>query len=222
MPAPSRTSILAAMATTGSPREGGSADCRHAPATERNRGPILEVLRAVLPAEGRVLEVASGTGEHAAYFAPRLAPRLWLPSDPDPDLRRSIAAHARLAACPSLEPPLALDARDPDWPVEEAAAVVCINMIHIAPWAAAEGLIAGAGRLLAPGGLLYLYGPFRRDGQHTAPSNAAFDQSLREQDPAWGIRDLEAVAELAAAAGFGPAEAIEMPANNLSVGFQRL
>ncbi len=214
--------MLAVMATTGSPRDETSADCRHAPATERNRGPILEVLRRVLPSEGRVLEVASGTGEHAAYFAPQLAPRLWQPSDPDPDLRRSIAAHARLAACETLEPPLALDACDPDWPVTEAAAVVCINMIHIAPYAAAEGLVAGAGRLLAPGGVLYLYGPFKRDGQHTAPSNAAFDQSLREQDPAWGIRDLEAVAELAAAAGFGPAEAIEMPANNLSLVFRRL
>lgn len=176
----------------------------------------------MLPAEGRVLEVASGTGEHAAFFAPRLAPRLWQPSDPDPELRRSIAAHARQAACQSLEPPLALDASDADWPVTEAAAVVCINMIHIAPWTAAEGLVAGAGRLLAAGEVLYLYGPFRRDGRHTAPSNAAFDQSLRAQDPAWGIRDLEAVAELAAAAGFGPAEAIEMPANNLSVVFRRL
>ena len=214
--------MLPAMPTTGSPPAGGSADCRHAPATARNRAPILEVLRAVLPPEGRVLEVASGTGEHAAYFAPRLAPRLWLPSDPDPELRRSIAAHARQAGCAGLEPPLALDARDPDWPAAEARAVVCINMIHIAPWAAAEGLVAGAGRLLAPGGVLYLYGPFKRDGAHTAPSNAAFDRSLRARDPAWGVRDLEAVAELAAAAGFGPAEAIEMPANNLSVVFRRL
>ncbi|MCG8597982.1 MAG: class I SAM-dependent methyltransferase [Kiloniellales bacterium] len=184
--------------------------------------PILEILSAVLPADGRVLEVASGTGEHAAYFAPRLVPRLWQPSDPDRELRRSIAAHARQAACTNLEPPLALDARDAAWPVTEAAAVVCINMIHIAPWAAAEGLVAGAGRLLAPGGVLYLYGPFRRDGRHTAPSNAAFDRSLRAQDPAWGVRDLGAVAALAAAAGFGPAEAIEMPANNLSVVFRRL
>ena len=214
--------MLAAMSTTGSPADGGAADCRHAPASERNRGPILEILRALLPAEGRVLEVASGTGQHAAYFAPRLAPRLWQPSDPDPELRRSIAAHARQAACSTLEAPLDLDARSPVWPVTEVAAVVCINMIHIAPWAAAEGLVAGAGRLLAPGGPLYLYGPFRREGRHTAPSNAAFDQSLRARDPAWGVRDLEAVVELATATGFGPAEAIEMPANNLSVVFRRL
>ncbi len=222
MPGQSAVVMLTAMPTTGSPENGGKADCRHAPATERNRGPILEILRAVLPAEGRVLEVASGTGEHAAYFAPRLAPRTWQPSDPDPELRRSIAAHARQAACPTLEAPLDLDARSALWPVSGATAVVCINMIHIAPWAAAEGLVAGAGRLLAPGGPLYLYGPFKRDGRHTAPSNAAFDRSLRARDPAWGIRDLEALAALAAAAGFGPAEAIEMPANNLSVVFRRL
>ena len=222
MPATSGRAMLVTMATTRSSRDGDSASCRYAPATQRNREPILEVLRRVLPAEGRVLEIASGTGEHAAYFAPRLAPRLWQPSDPDPDLRRSIAAHARQAACRTLEPPLALDACDADWPVTGATAVVCINMIHIAPWAAAEGLVAGAGRLLASEGVLYLYGPFRRDGRHTAASNAAFDQSLRAQDPAWGIRDLEAVAELAAAAGFGPTEAIEMPANNLSVVYRRL
>ncbi len=222
MPAPSALVMLAVMPTTGPSSDGAAADRRHAPATERNRAAILEVLRAVLPAEGRVLEVASGTGEHAAYFAPSLAPRLWRPSDPDPELRRSIAAHARLAACPTLEPPLDLDARDSAWPVTEAAAVVCINMIHIAPWAAAEGLVAGAGRLLGPGGVLYLYGPFKSGGRHTAPSNAAFDRSLRAQDPSWGVRDLEAVAQLAAAAGFGPAEAIEMPANNLSVVFRRV
>ena len=188
---------------------------RFAPATQRNRAPILAVLDRVLPRAGVVLEVASGTGEHAAWFAHNLRPLIWQPSDPDPALRSSIAAHGTAVA--NLKAPLDLDVTRRPWPLEAAGAVVCINMIHIAPWAAAEGLISGAGALLPAGAPLYLYGPFRRDGQHTSPSNAAFDQSLRAENPGWGVRDLEAVAALGEAQGFALSEVVEMPANNLSV-----
>ena len=162
---------------------------RFAPATQRNREPILAVLDRVLPRRGLVLEVASGTGEHAAWFAHNLRPLLWQPSDPDPELRRSITSHG--ASIANLKAPLDLDVTRSPWPLDEAGAVVCINMIHIAPWAAAEGLMAGAGALLPAGAPLYIYGPFRRDGRHTAPSNAAFDRSLRAENPDWGVRDLE-------------------------------
>lgn len=192
-----------------------------APASQRNRQAILDVLDRVLPGEGLVLEVASGSGEHATWFAQHLRPLRWQPSDPDPVMRRSIAAHASDANCPTLLPPLDLDvARDP-WPVETADAMVCINLLHIAPWQVAEALFAGAARLLPAGGVLYLYGPFKRDGRHTAPSNAAFDESLRAQNPAWGVRDLDAVATLAEREGFGLREVVEMPANNLSLIFVR-
>lgn len=196
------------------------ADKRHAPATARNRKAILEVLRAQLPAEGLVLEVASGTGEHAAFFAPALAPLVWQPSDPDPELRRSIGAHAAEAACATLRPPLDLDATATDWPIEEADAVVCCNMIHIAPWQAALGLLAGAGRLLPPGGPLILYGPFIVDGE-TAPSNRDFDASLKARDPEWGVRELREVEREAAKHGLALAETVAMPANNLSVVFRK-
>ena len=186
------------------------------PATARNRDPILAVLGRVLPASGTGLEVASGSGEHAAYFAPRLPHLVWQPSDPEPQHRDSIAAWAARAAVPNPRPPLDLDTCTGAWPAA-AAAVVCINMIHIAPWAAAEGLMAGAGALLPAGAPLYIYGPFRRDGRHTAPSNAAFDRSLRAENPDWGVRDLEAVTELGEHHGFTLAEVVEMPANNLSV-----
>ena len=193
---------------------------RHAPATERNREPILEVLRAQLPERGTVLEVASGTGEHAAFFAPALAPLVWQPSDPDPELRRSIAAHAAETGCETLRPPLELDASAETWPIEAAEAVVCCNMIHIAPWAAALGLLRGAGRILPPGGPLILYGPFIVDGE-TAESNRDFDASLKARDPAWGVRELREVERAAAAEGLHLAETIAMPANNLSVVFRR-
>ncbi|RAI60866.1 DUF938 domain-containing protein [Roseicella frigidaeris] len=194
---------------------------RHAPATQRNRDPILAVLRRVLPARGLVLEVSSGTGEHAVHVAAALPGLVWQPSDPDPAARASIAAWAGEARLPNLRPPLALDAAAPDWPLDRADAVVCINMLHIAPWAAGLGLLRGAARLLPTGGPLILYGPYRQGGRHTAPSNAAFDASLRAQDPDWGLRDLEAVAEAAAAAGFGAPEIIAMPANNLALTFRR-
>ena len=192
-----------------------------APAVARNRDPILAVLREVLPAAGTVLEIAGGTGEHAVHFAAALPHLVWLPSDADEQARRSIAAHAARAALPNLLPPLELDASAPAWPVKRADAVVSINMIHIAPWSAAEGLMAGAARLLQAGGPLYLYGPYRRNGQHTAPSNAAFDESLRARDPSWGVRDLEEVVELAGLHKLALQRTVAMPANNLSVIFVR-
>ena len=196
---------------------------RHAPATLRNRDAILAALGRHLPARGTVLEVASGTGEHAAHFAAALPRLVFQPSDPDADARASIDAWARDARLPNLRAALALDVAEPDWEraVGEADAVLCINMVHIAPWAATEGLMRGAARLLPAGGVLCLYGPFRREGRHTAPSNAAFDAQLRASDPAWGVRDLEAVAAEAAARGFAPPVVEQMPANNLFVAFQR-
>jgi cyclopropane fatty-acyl-phospholipid synthase-like methyltransferase len=191
------------------------------PAVARNRDPILAVLRRVLPAQGTVLEIASGTGEHAAYFAAALPHLTWQPTDLDADARASVAAHRAAAQLPNLKTPLALDARAPSWPVARADALVSINMIHVAPWAAAEGLMAGAGRLLATGDVLYLYGPFKENGQHTAPSNAAFDASLRARDPQWGVRDVGDVAALAERNGLKLVERVAMPANNQSLVFQR-
>src|SRR5262245_50914829 len=191
------------------------------PASARNRDPILAVLRRVLPERGVVLEIASGSGEHAVHFAAALPGLTWQPSDPDPQARDSVAAYRAAAQLPNLLPPLALDAASPTWPVTQADAMVSINMIHIAPWAAAEGLMAGAGRLLPAGGVLFLYGPFREHGRHTAPSNAAFDESLRARNREWGVRDLDEVAALANRHGFALEERIAMPANNLSVVFRR-
>lgn len=200
---------------------------RHAPATHRNREPILQILLDVLPPVGTVLEVASGTGEHAVYFAPRLKPRVWLPSDADPEARASISAWQEHLPSDNLRPPLALDVRDPVWPTEleepdhpPVRAIASINMVHIAPWSACLGLMAGAARLLPSGGVLYLYGPFTQGGEHTAPSNAAFDESLRAQNPEWGVRDLEQVAEAARSAGLVLVRTCAMPANNLSVVFR--
>src|SRR5262249_28273084 len=156
-----------------------SAAALTSPAALRNRGPILDVLRRVLPARGTVLEIGSGSGEHAVHFAAGLPHLTWQPTDLDPDALASIAAHRRAAGLPNLLPPSELGGAVPSWPVPNADAVVSINMIHIAPWLAAEGLVAGAGRMLAPGAVLFLYGPFKEDGRHTAPSNAAFDASLR-------------------------------------------
>jgi SAM-dependent methyltransferase len=190
------------------------------PAVARNRDPILAVLRRVLPAQGTVLEIASGSGEHAVHFAAGLQHLTWQPTDPDTDSLASSAAHRASAQLPNLLPPLVLDACAPSWPVTRADAVVAINMIHIAPWSAAEGLMAGAARLLAPGGVLYLYGPFKENGRHTAPSNAAFDASLRARDPQWGVRDLDTVAALASEHRLALAERVAMPANNLSLVFQ--
>ena len=193
---------------------------RSAPHVARNAGPIADVLKTVLPARGLVLEVASGTGEHALHFAHAFPNLLWQPSDPEPAAQRSIDAWRAEAGLANLLPAVALDARAAEWPIAAVDAVLCINMIHISPWAATEGLLRGAARLLAPGAPLFLYGPFLQGGVETAPSNAAFDDSLRARDPEWGLRDLEAVA--AAARGFGLDAVVAMPANNLSVVLRKL
>jgi SAM-dependent methyltransferase len=187
----------------------------------RNRAPILDVLKRVLPPAGLVVEVASGSGEHAAFFAAGLPSLSWQPTDADARAVASIAAHRAAANVPNLLPPLHLDTTAPQWPVARADAIVCNNMIHIATWAVSEGLMAGAGRMVAPGGVLYLYGPYKIGGRHTAPSNADFDAWLRGQNAEWGVRDLADVTELAARHGFALAEKVEMPANNLSVVFRR-
>lgn len=187
----------------------------------RNREPILAVLRRVLPRSGLVVEIASGSGEHAVYFAGGLPALSWQPTDTSAAALASIAAHRAAAAAPNLLAPAQLDVTSETRPIPRADAVVCNNMIHIAPWAAAEGLMRGAGRVVRAGGILFLYGPYRIDGRHTAPSNQEFDTWLRAQNPAWGIRDLGEVTELAARHGFVPVETVQMPANNLCVVFRR-
>ncbi len=196
-------------------------DALVAPAVARNRAPILAVLRRVLPRAGLVLEVASGSGEHAVHVAAAMPGLRWQPSDPGPAALRSIAAHARAGGLANILPPVPLDAAAPLWPVDRADAIVTINMVHIAPWSATEGLMAGAGRVLPETGPLVLYGPFREDGQPLVPSNAAFDEDLRARDPAWGVRDVAAVAEVASTCGLRLSERVEMPANNLILVFRR-
>ena len=199
-----------------------TSDARHyAPATSRNRAPILEVLRRHLPARGLVLEVASGTGEHITHFASVFPDLIFQPSDPDAASRASIDAWTATLGARNIRPALSLDAASECWPLRSADVLLCINMIHIAPWEACVGLIRGAGCVLPEGGMLFLYGPFRRDGRHTAPSNAAFDRDLRTRDPAWGVRDIEAVAALAGLHGFAAPLIEAMPANNVSVIFRR-
>lgn len=197
-------------------------DALTAPAVARNRDAILGVLLRVLPETGTVLEIASGSGEHAVHFA-RALPRLtWQPSDPEPTALRSILAHGREAALPNLRDPLSLDASSGAWPPVQADAIVCINMIHIAPWAATEGLMAGAARLLPPEGLLVLYGPFREEGVPTAASNEAFDADLRYRDPRWGLRQAEEVGRLARSKGLAWTERVAMPANNLVLVYRKV
>jgi len=193
---------------------------RSAPAAARNREPILRVLSDSLPQSARVLEIASGTGEHAVWFSTALSGLTWQPTDHDPEALRSIAARRDIAGPPNLLPPLWLDAGADIWPVTQADAVVAINLIHIAPWTVTQGLIVGAARTLTPGGPLFLYGPFQEGGVHTAASNAAFDAELRARDPSWGIRDLDEITPLASRHGFTGPERIAMPANNLSVVFR--
>ena len=193
----------------------------HHPHVVRNRDPILAVLKRVLPPRGLVLEVASGSGQHAAHFARSLPALTWQPTDPDPRARASIAAYCADAGAANLLAPLYFDPTAQPWPVERADALVCINMIHIAPWAVSEALMAGAERALPAGGALYLYGPYQIDGRHTAPSNQEFDAWLRTQNPQWGVRDLGAVTDLAARHGLALTETVPMPANNFSVIFRR-
>jgi Protein of unknown function (DUF938) len=196
---------------------------RHAPATARNREHILDVLARALPPSGVVLEIASGSGEHAAFFAARMPGLTWQPSDADADARASVEAYRAESGLANLLAPLTIDARSDvaSWGIAHAEAIVCVNMIHIAPWASCEGLMRGAAHLLGEGGVLYLYGPFKRDGRHTAPSNESFDLGLRARDPSWGVRDLADVTREAAANGLAFVEVVEMPANNLSVVFVR-
>jgi len=196
-------------------------DKRDAPATHRNREPLLAVLRERLPEPARVLEIASGTGQHAVFFAEKLPHLVWQPSEHDPELLASVRAWAQEAALPNLREPLRLDATEPSWPVEDCDALFNANMIHIAPWSVALGLFAGAGRTLRPGAPLFLYGPFAVDGRHTAASNASFDGSLRARDPRWGVRDLGDVRAAAEAEGLELAESLEMPANNRTLVFRR-
>ena len=202
---------------------------QYAPATQRNREAILEVLQQVLPQFGTILEVASGTGEHAVFFAPFLQPRRWLPSDANPVSRASIDAWVKEFKIENLSAPIEIDASSSIWAVEDSTllnnspitAIVNINMIHISPWEACLGLMAGAGRILPPDGILYMYGPYKQDGKHTAPSNEAFDMSLRQQNPQWGVRDLDEVVAAASSQQLSLLKTVEMPANNLSLVFKR-
>jgi SAM-dependent methyltransferase len=194
---------------------------RSAPAAARNREPILRVLRDWLPRSALVLEIASGTGEHAVWFSRALPEVTWQPTDHDQGALSSIAAWRDMEGPENLLPPLRLDASASAWPVIQADAVVAINMVHITPWATTVGLIAGAGRVLTPGGLLFLYGPFSEGGVHSTASNAAFDADLRARDPSWGVRDLNDISALAGQHGFDAPELIAMPANNLSVVLRR-
>lgn len=190
---------------------------RFSPAAERNQGPILAVLQRTLPRTGLVLEVGSGTGQHVAYFARALPQLTWQPSDADASHHDSIRAWVGGDSAPNVREPVELDVCRRPWPVAHADAVLSINMVHVAPWAAAQALILGAAEVLGPGGLLFLYGPYRRFGRHTSPGNEAFDAQLRATDAAWGLRDVEVVVERAAEAGFSLEEIVDMPANNFSV-----
>ncbi|MFC0103515.1 DUF938 domain-containing protein [Sphingopyxis terrae] len=201
------------------PSDGGEGDKRHAPATLRNRDAIAAVLADWLPVSGTVLEVASGSGEHAVHFAAAFPKLCWRPSDPDPAALVSIGAWSAEAGLPNIAAPLHLDASAPDWPLGHADALLCINMVHISPWVATLGLFAGAARLLGPGAPLILYGPYLEADVATADSNLAFDESLRSRNPDWGLRSVKAVVDAAAQHGFRFTERRTMPANNLMLLF---
>ena len=193
---------------------------RHSGPAQRNTGPILEVLRRVLPARGKVLEIASGTGQHVVAFATALPDLQWQPSEPDPRLRVSVELRVADAALENIAPPLDLDVTRHPWPLETADAVLCINMIHIAPWSATVGLLTGAARLLGSQGVLVTYGPYMRGGAHTAPSNADFDSALKARNSEWGVRDIDDVAGEAGKHGYRLDEVVHMPANNFTLVFR--
>ncbi len=190
------------------------------PSVVRNRDSILTILRRLLPQSGIVLEVASGTGEHAVHFAAALPHLKWQPTDYDEQALNSITVHRAASGLSNLLAPLVLDTSAPEWPVERADAIVAINMVHISPWRATQGLMAGAGRVLPTGGVLYLYGAYKENGTHNSASNEAFDEDLRRRNREWGIRNLEEVEELARGHGLELTERIPMPANNLSLVFR--
>jgi SAM-dependent methyltransferase len=191
------------------------------PSAERNKGPIAELLMRVLPEQGDVLEVGSGTGQHVQHFAQAMPHIRWQPTERDADCLKSIASWLALALVPNVNAPIRLDVHDKIWPVGEVAAVVCLNMIHIAPPSATEALLHGAGRVISSGGILFLYGPYRRQGRHTSASNEAFDDLLRAENPTWGVRNLEDVALLAASEGLELQEVHDLPANNLAIVFSK-
>ena len=205
-------------------RASGGQGRQFAPAAVRNEAPIVDVLAEVLPATGRALEIGSGSGQHAVAFAEAFPGLDWQPSDPKAQARASIAARVADAGLDNLAAPRAIDVTASDWQVvldSLCDAIVCVNVLHITPWAVAEGLMRGAGRLLNPGGIVYLYGPYKRDGQHTAPSNAAFDASLRQRDPAWGVRDITDVTRCAEISGLALERVVDMPRDNFSLVFRR-
>lgn len=193
---------------------------QYSPATARNRDPILAVLRTALPDRARVLEVASGSGEHAVHFAGAAPGWDWQPTDPADRARASIEAWRQHAALSNVHAPIALDVTRDSWPQGPFDAVVAVNLCHIAPWEATTALVAGASERVTAGGALIVYGPFMRDGRHTAPSNAAFDEDLRRRDPRWGVRDVADVARAAEQRGFALERVHEMPANNLTLVFR--
>jgi hypothetical protein len=195
---------------------------QYAPAAVRKRDFILDVLRDLLPMTGVILEIASGSGEHVVHFARNFPSLVFQPSDPEREALLSVAAWVKAAQVTNVRAPIVLDASQSPWPIASADGIICINMVHISPWDATVGLITGAAAILPPGSPLYLYGPYKRKEFATAPSNEAFNRNLRDRNPAWGLRDLEAVAAIAQSVGFSIPAVTEMPANNLSVVFRRM
>ena len=206
-------------------QRGLSADQRmFSPSAAQNSAPILEVMKLILPTTGVVLEIGCGTGEHAVCFAEAMPYLMWQPSDTDYDSRASTASWVKFVGLKNVLAPLDINVCSTLWGVEEKApidAIVSINMVHIAPWAASLGLFAGAGRLLSDGGILVLYGPFMRDGLHNAPSNADFDAALKARNPSWGVRDIADLERIGIASGLSRREVIEMPSNNAIVVFSK-